>query len=308
MKYRAITISGKICTGKSSLFTELVKKLGWKSYSSSQFFRDWCLKHNLPIFAAHLRPESLTREIDEGAKEKLLDEKNIIIEGWLAGFVAQKIPGVLKVLLTCDLEMRIKRFSQRENVDITCARREIEKREGNLFEKWQKVYGRSDFFDPKFYDLVIDATNLKPKEILDLVLQKLEEWDMSRNTRPVTVDGLIIKEGKILLVKRNHEPYFGFWAIPGGYVEWEETCEEAVVREVKEETGLRTRIKRMIGVYSGPSRSPSYTITVAYLMEILGGKVEKSYEATEIDWFSLNDLPTLAFDHKEIIDDFLKEV
>lgn len=175
MKYRAITISGKICTGKSSLFKALVKKLGWKSYSSSQFFRDWCQKHNLPIFAAHLRPESLTREIDEGAREKLLGEKNIIVEGWLSGFMAQKIPGVLKVLLVCDDEIRVERFSQRENVDIAGARQEIEKREGNLFEKWQKVYRRSDFFDPKFYDLVIDATNLKPKEVLDSVLLKLKE-------------------------------------------------------------------------------------------------------------------------------------
>lgn len=57
---------------------------------------------------------------------------------------------------------------------------------------------------------------------------------IKRKGRAVTVDGLIIKEGKILLVKRNHEPYEGFRAIPGGFVEWDETCEERVVREVEE--------------------------------------------------------------------------
>ena len=130
---------------------------------------------------------------------------------------------------------------------------------------------------------------------------------MERKVRPVTVDGLIIKEGKTLLVKRNNEPYFGFWAIPGGYVEWEETCEEAVVREVKEETNLKTGIKSMVGVYSDPSRSPYHTITVAYLLEILGGEVKKSEEATDINWFPLDNLPPLAFDHKEIIKDYVEK-
>lgn len=129
---------------------------------------------------------------------------------------------------------------------------------------------------------------------------------MRKAVRPATADGLIIKKGKILLVKRNHEPYFGFWAIPGGFVEQEETCEEAVVREVREETGLKTKIKEFIGVYSAPSRSPEHTITVAYLLEIMGGKVRKSEEATDIQWFPLDDLPPLAFDHRKIIDDYLK--
>lgn len=129
-----------------------------------------------------------------------------------------------------------------------------------------------------------------------------------RKIRAVTVDGLIIREGKILLVKRNHEPYFGFWAIPGGYVELNETCEEAVVREVKEETNLKTKIKNLIGVYSGPSRSPHHTITAAYLLEIISGEVRKSREATEIGWFPLNNLPSLAFDHEEIIADYQKRL
>lgn len=130
---------------------------------------------------------------------------------------------------------------------------------------------------------------------------------MRRNTRPVTVDGLIIKEGKILLVKRDHEPYRGFWAIPGGFVELGETCEEAVLREVKEETGLQTKIKKLLGVYSTPGRDPRQTITVAYLLEVRGGKVKKSDEATEIGWFVLNNLPPLAFDHREIVADYQRK-
>lgn len=126
--------------------------------------------------------------------------------------------------------------------------------------------------------------------------------------RAVTVDGLIIKEGKILLVKRKRQPYKGLWAIPGGYLEFGETCEEAVVREVGEETGLKTKIKDFVGVYSTPSRHPQQAISVAYLLEIVGGKVKKGQEATDIGWFPLDNLPPLAFDHREIISDCQKKV
>lgn len=175
MKYRAVTVSGPICSGKSILFKSLPQKLNWPSYSASQFFRDWCREHNVPLFAANLRPESLTREIDQGTRAKLLQEKNIILEGWLAGYMGQGIEGVLKILLTCGDKERIRRFAQRENVSLEKAQEEIQKREKNLFEKWADVYGRDDFFDPKYYDLVIDTTYLKPEEISNLVVEKIGE-------------------------------------------------------------------------------------------------------------------------------------
>jgi len=319
VKYHAITISGPICSGKSSLFKTLCQKLGWLSYSASQFFRDFCQKNNLPLFAANLRPVSLTRKVDQEMRKKLLAGENLILEGWLAGFIArlpspggeatggqaQGIPGVLKVLLICEDGERAKRFAKREKISLQKAFREIRKREGNLFGKWGKVYGRRDFFEPKFYDLVIDTTRLKPKEPVDLVLKEMGR-PVERKIRAVTVDGLVIKKGKILLVRRNHEPYFGFWAIPGGYVEYGETCEQAVLREVREETGLETKIKKFLGVYSAPSRDPRQTIAIAYLLDVKGGKVEKSDEATDIGWFNFDDLPSLAFDHREVINDYLK--
>lgn len=130
---------------------------------------------------------------------------------------------------------------------------------------------------------------------------------MVRKIRAVTVDGLVVKEDKILLVKRSHPPYQDFWAIPGGYVEFGETCEEATIREVEEETGLKTKIKTLIGVYSKPQRHPQQAISVAYLLEIIGGKVKKSQEAKEIGWFSLYSLPPLGFDHAKIIADWQKK-
>lgn len=131
---------------------------------------------------------------------------------------------------------------------------------------------------------------------------------MRRAVRPATADGLIIKEGKILLVKRSNDPYKGFWAIPGGFVEQGETCEEAVAREIKEETGLEAKVKNLLGVYSAPGRDPRQVITIAYTLSVEGGKVKKSEEATEIGWFPLNDLPPLAFDHAKIIADYLAKL
>lgn len=130
---------------------------------------------------------------------------------------------------------------------------------------------------------------------------------MERQIRAVTVDGLVVNDGQILLVKRGKNPYQGFWAIPGGYVEFGETCEEAVIRETKEETGLATAVKKLLGIYSAPGRDPRQTITVAYLLEVRGGMVEKSDEATDIGWFSLNKLPPLAFDHGDMVHDYLRQ-
>lgn len=321
MKYYAITISGRICSGKSSLFKSLCQKLGWPSYSASNFFRDFCQKNTLPLFAADLRPAELTQKVDQGMREMLLKKENLIVEGWLAGFMArlpprstgsiggqaQGIPGVLKILLICQDKERFRRFAQREKVSLAEAEKEIKKREENLFRKWRKVYGRQDFLAPKLYDLVIETSHFSPKEVLNLVLEKLEGKEKGRKTRAVTADGLVIQKEKILLVRRNHGPYEGFWAIPGGYVELGETCEEAVLREVEEETGLKTKIKDFVGVYSAPSRDPKQTITVAYLLAIKDGTVQKSEEATDIKWFSLNKLPPLAFDHQKIIKDCVKK-
>ena len=126
-------------------------------------------------------------------------------------------------------------------------------------------------------------------------------------SRPTTVDGLVIESGKILLVKRKKPPYAGRWVLPGGYVDPGETVEKAVAREVWEETGLRTKIKNMVGVYSDPSRDPRGTIAVAFKLTKLGGKLRvKTDETKEVKWFSISKLPSLGFDHNKIVRDALK--
>jgi 8-oxo-dGTP diphosphatase len=120
----------------------------------------------------------------------------------------------------------------------------------------------------------------------------------------VTIDAAIIREGKILLVKRNKNPFKNRWALPGGFVEYGEKVENAVIREVLEETGLKVEIKKLFGVYSDPNRDPrGHTVTIVYLMNVVGGKLESGDDACDAKFFELEKLPELAFDHDKIIND-----
>jgi 8-oxo-dGTP diphosphatase len=132
---------------------------------------------------------------------------------------------------------------------------------------------------------------------------------MKYKTPSLTTDGIIIKNKEILLIKRKNPPFKGKWALPGGFIEYGEKAEEAVVREVEEETGLKTQIKKLVGVYSDPARDPrGHTVSVVYLLEIYGGKLLASDDASEVKFYKLNELPALSFDHSEIIKDVIQEL
>lgn len=132
---------------------------------------------------------------------------------------------------------------------------------------------------------------------------------MNYNSPKLTVDGIVIKDKKILLIKRKKQPFRGKWALPGGFVEYGEKTEDAAVREVLEETGLKTKINHLVGVYSDPDRDPrGHTITVVYLLEICNGGLKSGDDVSDVKFFDLNHLPELSFDHKDIIKDVLRRV
>lgn len=123
----------------------------------------------------------------------------------------------------------------------------------------------------------------------------------------VTVDGLVLRDGKLVAVIRSNPPFQGMPALPGGFVELGETTEDAVVREVREETGLETRILRLVGVYSDPGRDPrGHTVTVAYSLEATGGTLRAASDAKEIALVDPDDVPAMAFDHARIVADWRK--
>ncbi len=124
----------------------------------------------------------------------------------------------------------------------------------------------------------------------------------------LTVDALIIYEGKLVLIKRKNPPYRDHFALPGGFVEVGEAVEEAVVREAKEETGLDIKPIKLLGVYSDPTRDPrGHTVSICYLA-IGRGKLKAGSDAKGAMLFGLNEIPRLAFDHNKIIEDAKSDI
>lgn len=124
--------------------------------------------------------------------------------------------------------------------------------------------------------------------------------------RGVSIDAVIVRDKEVLLVKRGIEPYEGYWALPGGYVEWDESTEETVKREVNEETGLHVTGVKLVGVYSSPDRHPKQVINVLYIARVADGDPKASDDAEEVAWFSVHALPeNMAFDHRQEITDAL---
>lgn len=125
----------------------------------------------------------------------------------------------------------------------------------------------------------------------------------------LTVDAVIIRDKKVLLMKRTTYPFEGSWVIPGGYVDLGETLEESCIREAKEETGLDVKIEGIVGAYSRLGRDPrGRQITVAYLCSA-GGAPRPNYESSELRFFSEKELTglSLGFDHKDILRDAFRK-
>lgn len=125
-----------------------------------------------------------------------------------------------------------------------------------------------------------------------------------RCTRPLAVDAIILYEGNVVLVRRGCQPFKGRLALPGGFVNEDESVEQAVLREAKEETGLDTEIVRLIGVYSDPGRDPrGPVVSVCYRLQVTGGMSIASSDAAAIELVPGDSVPALAFDHGRMLDD-----
>ncbi len=121
----------------------------------------------------------------------------------------------------------------------------------------------------------------------------------------LAVDGIVLLGGKLVAIRRRYDPFRGQFAIPGGLVEYGESLEEAVVREVREETGLETKVTSLVGVYSRADRDPrGHVISAVYELEVVGGTLDSGSDAAGVELLDLLSLPAVAFDHGEIIADF----
>jgi len=131
------------------------------------------------------------------------------------------------------------------------------------------------------------------------------EYPRPALTVDCVVFGLDEDELEVMLVRRGLEPFAGRWALPGGFVHIDETLEEAARRELEEETGLRKVYLEQLFTFGALDRDPrERVVTVAYyaLVKLSDHKVRAATDATDAAWFSLGDLPDLAFDHAHILE------
>ena len=140
----------------------------------------------------------------------------------------------------------------------------------------------------------------------------LEEKDIEGRMRPVCTECgrtifydpkvsaiCIVERGdKLLLVKRGNEPGYGLWSLPGGYVDRGEVVEAAAAREVWEETGLTVEIDQLVGLFSVAGNA---VMVAAFSAKETGGQLKTGPETLDLGFFSLDDLPPLAFPRDEQI-------
>ncbi len=131
----------------------------------------------------------------------------------------------------------------------------------------------------------------------------------------VTADCVVIRhiqqQSEVLLIRRLKEPFKGMWALPGGFMEMDELLKDTARRELFEEAGIVAEHLKFIGIFDRPGRDPrGRTISAAYLLE--GGEELRNEkpgsDACEAAWFHLSHLPSLAFDHAEIIGEAVKYI
>lgn len=200
--YRNLTISGLPGSGSTTLLSLLKDKLeldGWRGFSGGEFMRAYAKEKGLfddsqkhHHDASHYE-DDFDRQVDMGMREKLETETQWILESWLSGFMAQQVPGVLKILMVCsDDAVRIDRIVNRDSINVEAAKKHLHERYENNYTKWKRMYAEQwqqwvvapgtraatdpiDFWHPDLYDVVIDTFSHNKAETLNMVLDAISK-------------------------------------------------------------------------------------------------------------------------------------
>jgi predicted cytidylate kinase len=174
-----ITISGPIGSGKTTVCNLLSKRLGYTCVVSGNIFREMAKEHKMSLaeFGALCeRDMRYDRLLDDRMVEIARDNPDIILEGRLVAYMLEKngIPA-LKFFLTADLETRAKRVVEREGKQLETAMLETREREESEAVRYRSYYGINIKGDD-VYDVVIDTADKTPEQIVDIMVEKVEEW------------------------------------------------------------------------------------------------------------------------------------
>ena len=181
---RNITISGRIGAGATTLSKKLSDVLNWPLLEGGDLFEKIHKQLNISQIDVLQRPDSFDLQFEAQIKKVLTDEKNQIIQSHLAGFDIQGIAGVYKILVICQdpegddkADIRIDRLMNRDGISLQAAKHEALIREKENLEKFRKLYAHNDpnwiYWDPKYYDLVVNTYSLNKEEALEFVLEKI---------------------------------------------------------------------------------------------------------------------------------------
>ena len=176
-----ITVSGRIGTGKTTLAVKLGEVLGWEVLDGGKIFRRITKELGKSIINSNQRPDKVDLEYEDMIKKLLTKEKHHIVQSHLAGFDAQGIEGVFKILVICrdehgddKADIRIDRLMNRDNVSIEDAKYEILEREKQNLAKFRRLYAHGDqnwvYWDEKYYDLIVNTYSHNQEEALQIAL------------------------------------------------------------------------------------------------------------------------------------------
>ena len=176
VNYDHITISGGVGVGTTTLLNNLKPHLepaGWYFTSTGTMFREMTKETVLPV--ASLAKDDIHQGIEKRAHDLLSKpDEHWVVDAWLAGFVAREMPKVLRVLLICsEPSIIVDRIVNRDKVSVGQAKEFVRTRFEDNMKTWKRIYGDHDFFDPKYYTLVVDTYSSGQLETVGRVLDKL---------------------------------------------------------------------------------------------------------------------------------------
>ena len=179
---RNITVSGRIGSGATTLAKKIAEALGWKVLEGGVLFEKIHEELKLDESEANSRPDSFDLAYEEKIKKLLREENRFVIQSHLAGFDAQDIDGVFKILVVCEdqegndkADIRIDRLVNRRGISVEQAKHEASKREKEHLEKFRRLYANNDqnwvYWDKKYYDLIINTYSHNKEETLKIALE-----------------------------------------------------------------------------------------------------------------------------------------
>ena len=182
---RIITVSGRIASGSTTLAKKLASVLNWRHVEGGEVFWEAVRQRmGLDPKDTALRPDDEDKAFEDYQKKLLAQDQHIVLETKLAGFNAQQISGVFKILVVCtdfaghdQTNIRIDRLVNREGMSIDKAKEEVLVREKNDIEKWQRLYANNNhtwvYWDDRYYDLVINTYSHDQQKTLDIALEAI---------------------------------------------------------------------------------------------------------------------------------------